>query len=128
MKKIIVAAAFLLASCSSSSYIKKVHVNTDPNGAFVKLGEITCQTPCALDVPEGGEYILDIKKQGFKKVKVIKKVPEWQKNPFLIGTAAVITTGALVAIPELLIPTLITFAIPPLDDQEHIILAPDTKN
>ena len=124
MKKIIVAA-FLLASCSSTTYIKKVHVETEPNGAIVKLGESSCQTPCALEVPKSREYILDIEKQGFKKAKVVKKIPEWQKNPFLIGTAAVITVGALVAIPELLIPTLITLAIPPLDDREHVRLAPD---
>ena len=81
---------FLLTSCASSA-VKTLHVNTEPKGATVSMGEQTCQTPCVITVLKGEEYVLNIQKDGFED-KVVRQFSDWEKNPWVLGVGAVATS------------------------------------
>lgn len=71
-------------------------MDTEPKAATVSMGEVVCETPCTLIVPKDTEYVLHIKKEGFED-KVIHELSEWEKNPWLIGAAALGTVGMMIA-------------------------------
>ncbi|MDQ7058259.1 MAG: PEGA domain-containing protein [Ghiorsea sp.] len=89
---------FLLTSCASSA-VKTLHVNTEPKGATVSMGEQTCQTPCEITVPKGEEYVLNIQKDGFED-KVVRQFSDWEKNPWVFGAAVVILIGLIATSPS----------------------------
>ncbi|MDQ7002610.1 MAG: PEGA domain-containing protein [Ghiorsea sp.] len=100
---------FLLTSCASSG-VKTLHVNTEPKGATVSMGEQTCQTPCEITVPKGEEYVLNIQKDGFED-KVVRQFSDWEKNPWVLGVGAVATVGMMVVMPYMIVPVLVGGAV-----------------
>ena len=105
----LVMCVLVLTSCASSG-AKTLHVNTEPKGAVVSMGEQTCQTPCDIIVPEDEEYVLNIYKDGFEN-KVVRQFSEWEKSPWVLGTAAVATVGILVASSTMIVPALVGMGV-----------------
>ena len=94
----IMIGALFLTSCASSG-VKTLHVNTEPKGAVVSMGEQTCQSPCDITVPEDEEYVLNIHKDGFEN-KVVRQFSEWEKSPWVLGAAIVVLAGLIATSPS----------------------------
>lgn len=62
----------MIAACSPQIEMQSIPVSSNPMGANVYAdGNLTCQTPCKVDLAKTSEHIITIKKKGFKQFDII---------------------------------------------------------
>jgi len=102
MNKIVWVVCLVCLTSCASTHGKRVYIDTKPQGAIAKLGEITCETPCDMPAPKSDSYVVQVRKPGYKDEQAHQGLRKWEKNPWVVGMAATATVGMLVVWPEMI--------------------------